>query len=152
MIVDCHTHVWPSRDQLGQAEGFSCLAGTDLSQAGPELHQDSCDPAGVTLVLGFVSDYLHAEVANTYIHQYVASRADRTLGLAGIDPTRKDCQDQLRQLHEEQGFVGLTLSPACQGFHPCDTRAMRVYELAEQLDLPIYFLQGMTLPPSATVA
>jgi predicted TIM-barrel fold metal-dependent hydrolase len=37
---------------------------------------------------------------------------------------------------------GVTMSPASQDFHPADTRAMRVYEEAEKLAMPILFHLG----------
>jgi predicted TIM-barrel fold metal-dependent hydrolase len=37
---------------------------------------------------------------------------------------------------------GLTMSPASQDFHPSDTRAMRVFEEAERLGMPVLFHPG----------
>ena len=104
------------------------------------------------LVLGFVSDYLQAEIPNRLIGEYVTAHENRMLGFAGLDPTRRQAPDEARRLYEQECFCGLTLSPACQGFHPCDTRAMRIYELAEELRTPLYFLQGESLPDAAILA
>ena len=148
MIIDCHSHIWSARSQLGRAEAFSCLLGAENTQALPDEHRVASEPADMVFVLGFVSKYLEAEIPNDYISSYVNSNPGRLIGFAGVDPAGEDCSGQLQQLHDEQGFAGLTISPACQNFHPCDTRAMRVYEQAEKLGMPVYFLGGMVLPVS----
>ena len=146
MIIDCHSHIWPSRTELGQAAQFSCLAQPNCDTAQPNQHFDGIDPAVTSIVLGFVSEHLNAKISNHFISKYVNAHPQQLIGFAGIDPTDKNCCDQLRQLHDEDGFAGLTLSPACQGFHPCDTRGMQLCEIALELSMPVYFLQGITLP------
>ncbi|OPZ97197.1 MAG: Amidohydrolase [Planctomycetes bacterium ADurb.Bin412] len=151
MIIDCHGHIWPSRDKLGGAGNFSCLARPEITQARPEEHLAECQPAEMMLVLGFVSSVLNAEIPNDYIFEYVSSQPDRLLGFAGVDPSQVDCREKLRQYKNQRGFSGITVSPACQGYHPCDSRAMRVYELAEEMALPVYFLHGEKLPAAAVL-
>ena len=156
MIIDCHSHIWPSIGELGLAAGFSCLScpagseGFDVHMGSPDLHKASSEPAVKTLVLGFTSNLLGAQIPNQFIGDYVASQPDRLIGFAGIDPTLgKACLEEINQLNENASFSGLVLCPPCQGFHPCDTRALRVYELAEKLKMPIYFLYGGVLPTTA---
>jgi len=149
MIIDSHSHIWLSPRCLGQAQDFSCLNQQEIEQAQPEIHQTSMDPAGISFVLGFVSRHLEAEIPNAIISKYLKSFPDQLYGFAGIDPCDLDVVEQIGRLYEEDGFVGFTLCPACQGFHPCDTRAMRLYELAQDKHMPVYFLYGMRLPETA---
>ncbi len=102
-------------------------------------------------ILGFVSNFLNTEISNDYIHDYVDAHPDRLIGFAGVDPTLPDCREKMQKYKNQMGFAGITVSPACQGFHPCDSRAMRVYEVAEELAMPVYFLYGEKLPPSAVM-
>ena len=147
MIIDCHSHVWPGTLDLGRAERV-LVPGTDCSATG-QFHLEATEPADVTLVLGFVSDHLGVAIPNDYIAEHVGAHAGRMVGFAGVDPTRKGCLKEVRRLGQEGKFAGLTVSPACQNMHPCATRAMRVYELAEELGLPMVFLQGERLPREA---
>ena len=158
MIIDCHSHIYPSSAQLAGARDFSCLVpqvsaeSADFVVADTDSHLASCEPAHVTLVLGFVSKMLNAGIPNEFISSYVAAHPDKLIGFAGLEPQRDDNPtDLLSQLRQEQNFLGLTLSPSCQGFHPCHTQAMRLYEAAEKLAMPIYFLYGGTLPSSAVL-
>lgn len=149
MIIDCHSHIWPCRGGLGQAVGFSCLCSSESAHSAPEDHWAACDPAEVVLVLGFRSRHLGADIPNDFIGRYVGQHRSRLVGFAGIDPTEGQAGATVRALAAAKEFSGLTVSPACQGFHPCDSRAMGVYEAAQEAGMPIVFLNGLTLPKSA---
>ena len=148
MIIDCHTHIWPDRASLAGVQGFSCLGGDDSRPAQPEHHLAAAEPAYSSFVLGFVSRHLRTEIPNSFIRNYVTGHVHRLISFAGVDPTDPGASQQLERLHE-QGFSGITLSPACQAVHPADTRAMKVYKSAAELNMPIYFLNGMALPGGA---
>lgn len=151
MIIDCHSHIWPSRETLGQAVDFSCLSDGNTQTALAPQHREATDPADMVFVLGFVSNMMNAEISNDLLKTYLDENASRTIGFAGIDPTEKQSVQQIREYNDQGVFAGITLSPACQGFHPTDSRAMAVYEIAESLTMPIYFLQGEILPASANL-
>ncbi len=150
MIIDCHSHVWLSKEQLGQAERFSCIANPEIGSADPKIHLEYSEPADIVFVLGFVSNMLNAEIPNNVLLEYSQENKGRVIAFAGMDPAEEGTIEKLQEYHE-QGFAGITLSPACQGFHPTDSRAMRIYELAESLSMPIYFLHGEKIPAVANL-
>jgi uncharacterized protein len=152
MIVDCHTHVWQSPDQLGQADlgdlprpvGRRARLGTagrtawrTIPAADAEHHLSQANLADKSIVLGFKSRYLRAEVPNRYVADYVNRFPHKLIGFAGIDPTERSALEELRASHDSLQLRGVTLSPANQDFHPTDSRAMRVYAEAERLGMPI---------------
>lgn len=155
MIVDCHTHIWQSPDQLGdgalaELSRPGLLAGQRmrlLPQADTANHLLSSEPVERTFVLGFTSRYLGARIPNDYIADYCREHADRMIGFAGIDPTESDALDQVMATTQNMGLKGLTICPAAQDFHPSDTRAMAIYERAAALRLPIIFYPGTHLSP-----
>lgn len=153
MIVDCHTHIWQSPDQLGLVDlGDIHRAGknriTRLSPAGrpvmrtipaadPDHHWASSTAVDKSFVLGFKSRYLRAEIPNRFVSEYVARNPDKLVGFAGIDPTELGAVEELKIAKKELRLRGVTLSPANQDFHPSDSNAMRVYEMAEELEMPV---------------
>jgi len=160
MIVDCHTHIWQSAEQMGlragtrpvrpvrspreQGKSFGSL------QAAAEQHLAACEPVTVALVLGFKSRHLQAEIPNEFIADYARQHADRVIGLAGIDPTDlPEAMDEIDRAREELGLKGLVLAPACQAMHPAHTHAMRVFERAEALGLPVVIHNSPPLVPEA---
>lgn len=145
MIVDMHTHLWHSPDQLGPEIAGQLrkryAASWERLDAGPQAHAHAMEPVDLAVVLGFRSAYLNAHVPNDMISQYVGSAPDRLIGFAGIDPMVGGAIKELDELGRQK-LAGVTLSPSAQDYHPCDTRAMRLYEKCEAMDLPILFHQG----------
>lgn len=155
MIVDCHTHIWQSPDQLGRADlgeltrrgrsyASRALHGhrtgwRTIPAADPDHHWAQSNAVDVSIVLGFKSRYLQAEIPNRLVAEYVRRDPKRLIGFAGVDPTDPAATDELAHAHGELKLRGVTLSPGNQDFHPSDTRAMRVYDLAEKLGMPLLF-------------
>jgi hypothetical protein len=148
MIVDCHTHLWTSRRQLGPGaeEYIRRQDGREDAAAGPAAHEAAAACTDKTLVLGFVSRHLGAAVPNDLIADYVAGHGDRMVGIAAVDPTEEAAMDKAVGLLERPEFRGLTISPAMQNYHPADSRAMALYELASERRVPLFFQQGTHFP------
>ena len=153
MIVDCHTHIWQTPEQLGQvdlgdlhrparprATRFSPAARTpwrNVPAADPDHHWAEATRVDKSFVLGFKSRYLRAEIPNRLVSEYVSRNPTKLVGFAGIDPTEPAALDELRIAKHELKLRGVTISPANQDFHPTDSRAMAVYAEAEKLGMPI---------------
>jgi hypothetical protein len=153
MIVDCHTHIWQSPDQLGQLDLGNSSPPTARRQvrvsanktvwrsavpaADPDHHWAESASVDKSIVLGFKSRYLRAEVPNRFVSDYVNRFPQKLIGFAGIDPTERSAVAEVRTAKEDLRLRGITVSPANQDFHPTDTRAMAVYAEAERLEMPI---------------
>jgi len=157
MIVDCHTHVWQSPDQLGQlvlgdgirqnrskASRFPLAAPVmrSIPSADADHHWSQSGTVDKAIVLGFKSRYLRAEIPNRYVSDYVNRFPNKLIGFAGIDPTEPDAAAEVGICKNELRLRGITLSPSNQDFHPTDTRAMAVYAAAEESAMPILFHPG----------
>ena len=156
MIVDCFTHIWESDQQLGRCvptrehrsealgDGFS------IHGAGPSRHWAAAEPVDVTIVLGFTSQYLGAEIPNDQVAAHASQHPDRLIGFAGIDPSNpKQAIAELHRSLNEHGMPGVTVAPAAQDFHPSNSQAMLVYAEAAQCGLPIIFHTGVYLAAAA---
>lgn len=161
MIVDCHTHIWTSPDQIGVAttdraridEAASTSSLEPLKRlpvARPDHHLAAAGPVDVSIVMGFRSYYLRAHIPNDDVAQYVRTHPDRLVGFAGIDPTRRDeALAEIRRAKSELGMRGLTIAPSAQNFHPMHSDAMAVYDEACSLGMPIVFHQGLHNVPAS---
>ena len=144
MIVDCHTHIWTSAEQLGTGavESVRRESGADELAAGPAEHELASRCADKTLVLGYCIDHLGANVPNDLVAEYVAARDDRMIGIAATDPTAKSAVAAASEILDRKEFRGIAISPAGQDFHPADSRAMEIYELAATRAAPVFFHRG----------
>lgn len=149
MIVDCHTHIWESVEQLGRGAGLWSTRTRDqhsgqTPRADIARHQAASEPVSKTFVLGFRSHYLEANVPNDHIADYVRQRPDALIGFAGVDPSRpKEAIDELRRAHDELGMKGVSIWPAAQDFHPASSSAMRVYAEISRLGMPVMIHQDV---------
>ena len=158
MIIDCHTHIWQNPAQLGDVELGEISPGQksrgrrlgpggkpmarEIPQGDLEEHLRETAEIDKAIVLGFRSRYLNAFVPNDYVSKYVGRMPERLIGFAGIDPTEETWLEDLNSAHNDLSLRGISLSPASQDFHPCDTRAMDLYAQAEKLAMPVVFHPG----------
>lgn len=155
MIVDCFTHIWDSPNQLGRfadtAHGVKRFpAGRDALRsqvsAGPERHQAASQNVDTSIVLGFKSNYLGAEIPNDSVASYVRTHPQRLIGFAGIDPSDGAAAlDEVIRCRDELGMKGIAIAPAAQDFHPSNSKAQAVYEFAESASLPLLFHPGIQI-------
>jgi uncharacterized protein len=165
MIVDCHTHIWQSPAQLGHVDlGEAAKSAKarvsrsvivaktvwrEVPAADPDYHWAQSALVDKSIVLGFKSKYLSAEIPNRFVADYVNRFPQKLIGFAGIDPTERIAIDELRGARNDLHLRGITISPASQDFHPTDSRAMRVYAEAEKLGMPILVHAGGQFTPES---
>ena len=144
MIVDCHTHIWVDEGQLGPgaAAHIRRQCGLDGLVAGPEAHAAAAKCVQKSLVFAFRSAHLQAHVPNDLVAEYVRQNAEKMIGIAAVDPTLASAAEDAACSLEREEFGGLTVSPSEQNFHPTDSRAIAIYELARQERAPVFFAQG----------
>ena len=153
MIVDCYTHTWESSAQLGRCApaGRQSSPGQQRIQEAQEeptartaKHLAAAKPVDTTIVLGFKSAYLGAEIPNNQVASYVQNHPDRLIGFAGIDPSNpKEAIAEMRRARDELSMRGISVAPAAQDFHPSSSQAMLVYAEAADLGLPVIFHTGV---------
>ncbi len=157
MIIDCHTHVWQSPEQLGQLDlgdlprkaraqaprvSPNRTIWRSIPSADVEHHLAQSGAVDKSIVLGFKSRYLKAEIPNQYVSDYVKRFPQKLIGFAGIDPTERGAVSELRAAKTDLLLRGITISPTNQDFHPTNSRAMKLYAEAEKLGMPILVHPG----------
>lgn len=154
MIIDVRTHVWYGLEQLGREVADQLRSA--LSErwghldASPAAHEREMVSVDASFVIGFRSDLLDACVPNEFVADFVSRDPRRRIGVAGIDPMSEDASDQL-EAAVGLGLSGIAVSPACQGFHPTHSSAMRIYERCIELSMPVFVTSNTPLTASATL-
>ena len=121
MIVDCHTHINPAADDVETSEHFAAAETVD-----------AC------IVLATADE--PNEDANKKLAQYVNKHKEKMVGFAVFDPSKdKVTPNSLKHITEKLGLNGVVLYCSACGFHPAHSRAMKFYESAEELGLPVFF-------------
>lgn len=120
MIVDCHTHI--------ECEGL---------ESDPQSHFESCEEVEYAFVLA--SGDGSTESANKKVAEYISDKP-KMIGFAAVNVLSDSVNsEKISKLIENGGFKGIVLYCCKDGFHPCHSRAMRLYHGAAELELPIFF-------------
>ncbi len=83
--------------------------------------------------------------SNDEVGELVKGNGKRLVGFASVDPNMdQEALSELLRAHDQLGLKGLKLNPAMQEFDPSGTAALKIYEEAERLDLPILIHTGLT--------
>lgn len=146
-MIDCHTHVGEADVHLGgefmadarRVWGPDLQIGTTLEQ-----HWEQVRPVSHAVVLAFHAYAVGFVVPNDYVAAYVSQHPEKLIGFASVDPRDADAPAELRHAIGELGLEGLKLGPIYQHFDPLSERAFAVYEVAQELGLPVIWHQGTT--------
>jgi predicted TIM-barrel fold metal-dependent hydrolase len=121
MIVDCHTHINLAVDGVEGSE--HCAAAETV---------DRC------IVLATLDE--PSEPINKKLAQYITKHKEKMVGFAVIEPSKDKIDiSNLKLLPDKLGLKGIVLYCSACGVHPAHSRAMRFYEAAQELGLPVFF-------------
>jgi len=147
-MFDVHTHIWNGEAQLGKvfagayknAYGDQALLKISLD----EYRKNVLSKTDGAVILPIRSTKIGMDISNEYIADCCSELGDKVIGFACVDPNEPDALDRLRHAIMNLGLQGLKLAPAYQLFDPLDKKAMQIYQLAEELEIPILWHQGTT--------
>ncbi|MDD5327366.1 MAG: amidohydrolase family protein [Phycisphaerae bacterium] len=134
MIVDCHTHINCAAENVEASEHLTSAAET----------------VDICIVLAAPED--PSQEINKKLSEYIGKHKEKMIGFAVIDPTKdKTSVKNLAASTEKMGLKGTVLYCSRCGFHPAHSRAMRFYESAQELGLPVFFHNAGALGPEAVL-
>ena len=125
MIIDCHTHI-----------GFTA---NDETVAG---FVSSCQGIDTTVVLCTPEE--NTKNANKDLCSFLEKRPN-LIGFGLVHPLADNIGSRSLAALRDMGLQGLVVYCCSGAFHPSHTRAMRLYEGAAELNLPVFFHNCMPL-------
>jgi len=133
MIVDCHTHVDLTADD------------TDA----PEYSQTAETVEKCIVLAGSEGP---SEPMNKKLAQYIHKHKEKRVGFAVVEPSKDKIDvNSLTLIQDKLGLQGVVLYCSACGVHPAHTRAIRLYESAQKLGLPIFFHNTPDTPKDRVV-
>jgi uncharacterized protein len=139
MVVDCHTHIrsasmqhldasehLAAADVVGKCIVLASVLPADDADRGGELSRTTPDDT--------------TEQVNKHLSQYVQRYEQKMIGFAVINPLADEVDVKgLKAATEKLGLKGIVLYCSQTAFHPAQTMAMRLYESAQEMHLPVFF-------------
>ncbi|MFA5423293.1 MAG: amidohydrolase family protein [Phycisphaerae bacterium] len=124
MIVDCHTHIdWPGKEGQGLAERLA--------------EQEQVDKCFVLAGPGESAEKINRQLSE-FINKYPA----KMVGFGFADPVKDWGKKTVSHLKEKMGLKGIVLYCSVCDFHPGHTRAMRLYEAAQEAGIVVFIHNG----------
>jgi uncharacterized protein len=145
MIVDIHTHIFNPDTDFGPkllADMKRCNIDPTIWRELGEKHLESTKAADVAIVFGLQASATDWNIPNDMVAAHVALAPQRLLFFASIDPALPDFMEELEKCHQQDGAVGVKMSPLYQDVHPGDPRCYQIYRYCEKHGLPILFHAG----------
>ncbi len=132
MITDCHTHIaCTAAEQAGLGERLAA-----------EENIDKC------IVLASPGESI-SEI-NEQLAQFISRHDKKMVGFALINPTCGNITEKnINSATLKQGLRGCVLYCSESGFHPAHSKAMQFYEIAQEVNLPVFFHNAGDLSPDA---
>ena len=154
LLVDFHTHLWSRSHLRGEfVDGLKRVWGDEFSRkivrATPEHHFAAERSVDKVIVFGLQAKKSGCMVPNDYVAEYVRSHPDRLIGFASVDPNEEGAEKELKRCIKKLGLRGLKLGPIYQHFDPTSSKGMRIFELAQELEIPVVIHQGTTFVRNA---
>ncbi|MHC4068233.1 MAG: amidohydrolase family protein [Planctomycetota bacterium] len=135
MIVDCHTHIDSTGEEIEASE-----------------HLSASETVDVCIVLAKTRRGESNTEINRKLSAYINKHSEKTVGFALVDPRRDKINvKNVASNKEKLGLSGAVLYCSEMGFHPVHSRAMRFYESAEEVGLPVFFHNGEPLGTDAVL-
>jgi predicted TIM-barrel fold metal-dependent hydrolase len=156
MIIDIHTHTPTHRDKIPAQE---VIVNRHWRPDRP-VHAtftwkdfiDAMEPVDFAVVFGIApppgSSALEAvgipwpHGINDMTAELVKKYPEKLIGFLSVHPEQRDALGEVERCVFDLGMKGIKLAPNYQRFDPTATDAVRVYEMANKLGLPIIFHQG----------
>lgn len=149
MLVDCHTHIMApahlsNEFVAGLKEAWGSTAFSKGIDSTPEKHFAAMKPVDRVIVFGFQAKPAGYYVSNDEVADYANKHEDKVVGFASVNPNDARAERELLRCVKKLGLRGLKLGPIYQNFDPVSRRAMRIFGLANKLEIPIVIHQGTT--------
>ncbi len=149
MIIDTHSQLW-TQEALAtfpdfMLESYRKMFGEDITPTIEDAIRDM-DEAGVdkaVIVAVDAETTFNFKTPNELVAQAVRQYPDRLIGFAGVDPRKGVLAlEGLEYAVKELGLKGLKFIPHLNEVRTNDALFYPIYELAQDLDIPILFHTG----------
>lgn len=157
MITDVHTHFWlPTHQSEPWSQDLKRVSkklGSDkMTYVSAEEYLEGLGKVDKSIVFGLQARAAGIFVPNDDVADFVSKLNGRAIGFLSVDPTDRNACDEIERSVYDLGLKGIKLGPLYQGTSPLDPLVLRVFALAEKLNLPVMIHQGAVFSNAGRLA
>lgn len=128
----------------GLKKAWGAQAFSEGLNSTPEKHFAAMRSVDKVIVFGFQAKPTGYYVANDEVADYANKHEHKVVGFASVNPNEARAEKELLRCVRKLGLKGLKLGPIYQNFDPASRKAMRIFRLANRLEIPVVIHQGTT--------
>lgn len=135
-IIDTHTHLGDSRVTVRMSTEASLLKNMDRYRVDGVFAMPLSEP------------YPDARTVHDQIYRFTQDQPGRVWGVAAMNPRHDEPEyvAEVTRCVKELGFVAVKLHPYLEGTKPHGPHAVKVYETAQKLGVPVIVHTGFGVP------
>lgn len=151
-LIDWHSHCWLPEHVSAESRATMKSHGVRGGDPWPEHHKSAVAEGGAEkFVVINAPTRWGRNIPNDFIAEYVSRYPGRAVGLASVAPDDPGAAKEFQRSIKELGLKGLKLSPVYQGFDPWSPQVWRLYEIADDLQVPVMFHMGGAYDPQGAL-
>lgn len=143
-VIDAHCHIYPDKIAEKASSGIGEFYDETVAEVGSVSHLLKVGKeAGIDRFLIHSVATKPSQVAhvNEFIAATVRTAPETFIGFGTLHPASESLRDDFMHLRS-LGLRGVKLHPDIQGYKADDFRAMKLYELCEEYEVPILMHTG----------
>jgi predicted TIM-barrel fold metal-dependent hydrolase len=147
MIVDVHSHVFPSRQVFSDKfiEEASRMRSEPVDLVTRyDAYRATAAGCEVTICFGGKARLAGLWVDDQDVAAYVCQDPQRLIGFLSVDPTQPRWEEELEYGHQTLKLQGIKLMPMYAGFFPQEARLNFLWNYAQRHGLPVLLHTGTT--------
>lgn len=147
MIVDVHTHVFPSHGVFSEKfiEEASRMRAQPVDLVTRyEAYRATAAGCEKSICFGGKARLAGLWVDDRDVAAYVRQDPQRLIGFLSVDPTQLRWEEELEYGHQELKLQGIKLMPMYAGFFPQEARLNFLWNYAQRHGLPVLLHTGTT--------
>ncbi len=155
LIYDMHVHDWfvddpPPAPEFAEMLNNSRPDFTYQMNATWEQFQYDIDAAEKAVLLTIAFNDA-GKTGNDRIARLVKRWPEKLVPFGSVNPLFPGALDEFKRAVEVLGMKGFKLSPVYMSFHPMDSRALRIYEQAQEWGIPLIFHTATAQAPNVSL-
>lgn len=146
-LIDWHCNLWLPEHY--PAEHWQEM----VARMGPKMHASPADfeakvanTAEKFVLVAMKWPRLGTNIPNDFVAAFNDKHKGRSRAFACVDPFEPNAPEELRKAVRNLGMSGLKMSPVYAGYDPWCKEAWRLYEVADDLRIPILWHQSAAYP------
>ncbi len=152
MIVDIHTHVEvkfseKEKRYLRNVPGYEGFLRSFTEEVSFKKYWEAMKPVGKAIIVNGRCEPDQPKSLNDQVAKVASSHADKLIPFCSVMPDEENPAKEVRRCIKDLGMKGVKLLPVLQRYAPNDRKYYPIYDVAQELQVPVAIHMGTHFLP-----